>query len=61
MEHEEEEGVARSASGERNSGSRTLGVVVGFAVLMAVVSHRGDGRCSVKITVAAVEGIHWKA
>lgn len=59
MEHEEEKGVARSASGERNSGSRTLRVV-GFALLMAVVSHRGDGR-SVKITAAAVEGIHWEA
>lgn len=45
VDHGEEEAVARSASG----GSRTLRVVVGFALLMAVVSHRGDGRCSVKI------------
>lgn len=60
VDHGEEEGVARSTSGERNSGSGTLRVV-GFALLMAVVSHWGDGRCSVKITAAAVEGIHWEA
>lgn len=39
VEHGEEEGVARSASGERNSGSGTLRVIVGFALLMTVVSH----------------------
>ena len=53
--------MARRAAGERNSGSRTLRVLVGFALLMAVVSHPGDGRCFIKITAAAVEGVHWEA
>ena len=35
VEHEEEEGVARRAAGERNSGSTTLRVIVGLALLMA--------------------------
>ena len=61
MEYEEEEEVARRAAGERNSGSRTLRVLVGFALLMAVVSHPGDSRCSIKIAAAAVEGVHWEA